>query len=280
LAAKIARQKSALLYLDIRDIFVDTIKDVLPPFVALTCKPLFSCLERFAINRADKVNLVSEGFSEYFKIRYPKQLFSYFSNGIDAEFQKITSVDFTKRKNPQTLLTVLYAGNVGEGQGLHAILPDLALKLRGRVVFKVIGDGGRRDALCKAIAELGVDNIVMHPPVTRSVLIDEYAKADILFLHLNDYDAFEKVLPSKIFEYAAMGKPIWAGVSGFAAKFIHAEVGNSAVFYPCDIGSALVALNGLDIKDSPRPEFLHKFSRARIMDSMAFDILSLSRKGV
>jgi len=31
--------------------------------------------------------------------------------------------------------------------------------------------------------------------------------ADVLFLHLNAYKAFEKVLPSKIFEYAATGRP-------------------------------------------------------------------------
>jgi glycosyltransferase involved in cell wall biosynthesis len=116
--------------------------------------------------------------------------------------------------------------------------------------------------------------------VTRDVLIEEYANADILFLHLNDYDAFEKVLPSKIFEYAAMGKPIWAGVSGFAAKFIDAEVSNSVVFYPCNVGSAMEALSRLDIKDNPRPEFLRKFSRARIMDAMASDILSIARKDI
>ena len=42
----------------------------------------------------------------------------------------------------------------------------------------------------------------------------------ILFIHLNAYPAFEKVLPSKIFEYAATGKPILAGVSGYSADFI------------------------------------------------------------
>lgn len=52
LGAWVARRKQALLYLDIRDIFVDTIKDVLPKHLALPIKPLFSLLERWAVNRA------------------------------------------------------------------------------------------------------------------------------------------------------------------------------------------------------------------------------------
>ena len=43
-------------------------------------------------------------------------------------------------------------------------------------------------------------------------LLNYYNQANILFLHLNSIKAFEKVLPSKIFEYAASNKPILAGV--------------------------------------------------------------------
>ena len=69
-------------------------------------------------------------------------------------------------------------------------------------------------------------------PVKRDELIEIYQSADVLFLHLNDFDAFKKVLPSKIFEYAATGKPIWAGVAGYAAEFITSKIENSAVFFP------------------------------------------------
>ena len=86
LGAWIAARKKALLYLDIRDIFVDTINDVLDKKIALFTKPIFSLLEWWAINKANKVNLVSKGFRGYFESRYPHQNFSYFTNGIDDEF--------------------------------------------------------------------------------------------------------------------------------------------------------------------------------------------------
>ena len=103
-------------------------------------------------------------------------------------------------------------------------------------------------------------------------LMREYQEADILFLHLNSYDAFKKVLPSKIFEYAALGKPILAGVSGYAADFLSQEVLNSAVFIPCDVNGAIKALDRLMIKTTNRDKFIAKYSRINIMNLLVQDI--------
>ncbi len=279
MAARVAKKKKAFLYLDIRDIFVDTVKDVLPRYLALAIKPIFSWLENWAVTRAYKVNLVSRGFECYFKKHYPRQQISFFTNGIDAEFLNPVGVSTQYSSKNANLVTVLYAGNLGEGQGLHAILPTLAKKLHGRVVFKVIGDGGRKEALRKALADAEVENVFLVPPVKRDALIQEYLKADVLFLHLNDYDAFKKVLPSKIFEYAAMGKPVWAGVSGYPAEFVVAEVTNAAVFKPCDVDGAVAVFQQLELKDTVRLDFVRKFSRANIMKAMATDIYTVAQKG-
>ena len=173
-------------------------------------------------------------------------------------------------------LTILYAGNLGEGQGLHAIVPALASALRGRARFRIIGDGGRREELLRAIAQAGAHNVQWEPPMPRAALIEAYRAADVLFLHLNDYEAFKKVLPSKLFEYAALGKPIWAGVAGYAAEFVHAEIDNAAVFPPCDSVQALRAFEQLDKRETPRPQFNQKYARRRIMRAMADEIRSLA----
>ena len=274
LGAWIASRKRIPLYLDIRDIFVDTIKDVLPKRSALLAKPLLGALERWAVTRAKKVNLVSRGFAGYFEHRYPRQKFSYFTNGIDDEFLSSQPEEQQKRKRTGPL-TVVYAGNIGEGQGLHAILPELGKRLEGRVTFRVIGDGGRKDHLRAGLDSAGVTNVVLLPPMPRDQLIEEYKQADVLFLHLNDYDAFKKVLPSKIFEYAAMGKPIWAGIPGYSAEYVRTEIGNAAVFQPCDSAAAERALANLVIRDEPRRAFVRKFARANICRDLAKDILSI-----
>lgn len=273
LGAWVARKKRIPLYLDIRDIFVDTIKDVLPKHLALLAKPVFSILERWTINSSSKVNLVSQGFAGYFSTRYPRQHFSYFTNGIDDEF--LSGSQILEKDEASAIPLVLYAGNLGEGQGLHSILPDLARRMQGRARFRVIGDGGRKEALKDALGKVGVGNVELLPPMKREQLIREYQAADVLFLHLNDYDAFRKVLPSKLFEYGAMGKPIWAGVSGYAAEFVRTELDNAAVFHPCDATEAIKVFDQLNFQQTDRSRFVTKFARKNIAESMASDIMEL-----
>lgn len=272
LGAWIAWRKKTPLYLDIRDIFVDTIKDVLRPSLAMVARPVFGVLERWTIRRAQRVNLVSGGFRDYFESRYPGMRFSYFTNGIDDEFLAVAPPRASDTK-PAHPLVAVYAGNLGEGQGLHLILPELAKRTLGTVHFRVFGDGGKRNQLLQAIECVGASNVEVCSPIPRERLIEEYARADILFLHLNNLEAFKKVLPSKVFEYGALGKPIWAGVPGFSADFIRSEINNAAVFPPCDAAAAVAALSALTIETRPRPGFVEKYSRAAICRSMAEDIL-------
>ena len=174
------------------------------------------------------------------------------------------------------MLNVVYAGNIGEGQGLHTIIPYLAQRFAGRLQFKLIGDGSRKQQLVSAIAAAGVKNVVVLPPVKRAELIHIYQGADILFLHLNDYEAFRKVLPSKVFEYGALGKPIWAGVAGYAEEFIKENLTNAAVFMPCDLNGAVESFEHLAMITQPRKDFVDKFARVEIMRKMAADIISVA----
>ncbi|WP_037007213.1 glycosyltransferase family 4 protein [Pseudomonas asplenii] len=273
LGAFISRKHKTPLYLDIRDIFVDTIKDVLPKKKAWLLKPMFSLVEGMTIRAAKKVNLVSAGFLPYFKSAYPEQHYSTFTNGIDDEFLK--AQPDSEKNSPQRIWEVVYAGNIGEGQGLHNIIPQLAKRFEGKLNFKLIGDGGRLDVLKESLQTAGCTNVTLLSPVKRNELIKVYQSADVLFLHLNDYDAFRKVLPSKLFEYAALGKPIWAGVSGYAADFISQNIDNAAVFSPCDVEAAVTTFDILKMVTAPRNSFVEHFSRGNIMNSMSKDVLSL-----
>ncbi|GMM69660.1 glycosyltransferase family 4 protein [Alteromonas sp. MTD1] len=273
LGAKVARQKKLPLYLDVRDIFVDTIKDVLSPKITWFVKPLLVLVERCTFAKADHINLVSEGFKPYFAARYPRPQYSYFTNGIDGEFLSDNRTYSFVEKTAEEPITVLYAGNIGEGQGLHTILPALAKLAGNRYKFKIIGDGGRKKNLEEAV--VGLQNVSLHPPVSRADLVSEYLNADVLFLHLNDYPAFRKVLPSKLFEYAAMGKPILAGVQGYASQFIVQNLNNTQVFFPNDAHNGLKALSSLQLEHTDRKDFVIRFARQNIMNDMAKSIAQL-----
>jgi glycosyltransferase involved in cell wall biosynthesis len=277
LGSRIAKNKKIPLYLDIRDIFLDTVKDIISPIVLLPLSPLLSFFEKSSFGKANKINLVSKGFLNYFNSRYPNMSYSFYTNGIDKEF---LGFDFheIKEKSLNRKITVTYAGNIGEGQGLHKILPNLAIHLQDNVHFKIIGDGGKRSDIEEIISKKNIKNIELIAPMSRDGLKQEYKKSDLLFLHLNDYDAFKKVLPSKLFEYAATSKPIWAGLSGYSAEFCLSEIENCSVFKPSDYKNALLKFNCIDFHHTPRHQFIKKYKRENIMENMANDVMTTISK--
>ncbi len=268
LGALVARKTKAKLYLDIRDIFTDTLKDVLKNRLLRLLILVFLQVEKFTIRYANRVNLVSQGFLGYFKIVAENQNFSFFPNGIDSEF-----LDYDFRKpDPTSKEIILYAGNIGEGQGLEKIVPGCAQALSD-CEFWIVGDGGARLKLVSALQQQNVSNVRLLDPVGRVDLLRLYSQCDYLFLHLNDYSAFEKVLPSKVFEYASTGKPVIAGVSGYARDFIKNNVKRSAVFDPCSVDGFIQALKTLPKTMVQRNEFIEKYQRQNIARKMAEELL-------
>ncbi len=268
LAAQIARRQHSTLSLDIRDLFRESILDVLTnrPLKRLL-DPVLSAVERYTFGRAQHINLVSAGFQPYFK-HYPQADYSFFTNGIDDEFLDAFHLT-SDSQHPNPFRTILYAGNIGEGQGLHTIIPQAARLLGMNYRFVIIGDGGARHKLETAVAAEGVTNVEWHPPVSRHELLDAYAQADYLFVHLNDLDAFKRVLPSKLFEYGATDKPILAGVSGYAAQFVRSHLNNTLLFTPGNATKLVRLINQTPYYRQARPHFVQQFQRRTIMADMA-----------
>jgi len=275
LGSEVARRCGALLYLDIRDIFPDTLADVFAGKPQRIVLPFLRVLERRMVRRADRINLVSDGFVDYFRRIRDDLDYRLLPNGIDDVFLE---AEFAGSQTVKQRKQILYAGNIGEGQGLHRVLPEAAKKSGPGYEFLVVGDGGARPQLERELALRGVDNVRIMDPVSRDRLIELYAEADILFLHLNDYPAFHKVLPSKIFEYAATGKPILAGAGGYARRFIQEQVANAALFDPCDPHELVAALGRLEPGPTPRAEFVKKFARRSIICRLADDIIALAER--
>ena len=193
---------------------------------------------------------------------------------MDSDFLKPLAYPEHQVKEAEPL-RVVYAGNIGDGQGLHSIVPALAEQLQGKAKFQIIGDGRLSGALREAITVRNLDNVELLPPLPRQQIKVFYEQADVLFLHLNDLVAFKRVLPSKLFEYAASGKPIWAGVAGYAAEFVAKELPNASVFPPCDVSRALQCLKQLSLASVDRSAFVERYARERIMQAMAQEIVAM-----
>ena len=174
-----ARRQCIPLFLDIRDLFRETILEMLDkrrrgrfggmlPLIRWGLQPALRAVERYTFGYAAHINLVSKGFQSYFGA-FPGAKYSYFTNGIDDEFMNLPTRPAGDDSGPRILL---YAGNVGEGQGLHHIIPQAARQLGDGYRFVVIGDGGAKAQLEAAIRRAGVNNVELRPPRGSARAID------------------------------------------------------------------------------------------------------------
>jgi len=270
-------------YVDLRDIFSETISNLYSrksKLIGAVLKYIFQFLEKNVLSNAQCVNVISESFKDYYEeIGLDTSLWTFYPNGIDKDFKLKSNVKSDKRD----FKTILYAGNLGEGQAIEDIVPKLAVILGNRYQFKIIGDGGRRKALEKKIMKENIANILLLDPVSRSLLINEYEDSDILFLHLNDIPAFERVLPSKLFEYAVQYKPIIGGLAGYSRDFVSNEIPHMRVFDPLDFEECAALIresDSINIDSDSIKKFYKKYNREVIMGEYTESILSHQRYSI
>tara|TARA_X000000368_G_scaffold419087_1_gene422279 strand:- start:8353 stop:9534 length:1182 start_codon:yes stop_codon:yes gene_type:complete len=273
LGSVISKKNTIPLYVDIRDLFVDTINDLFSKRIVWIVNPFLKNVEKKTFKRADTINLVSSGFNNYVSRFESSAKISNFTNGIDNIFLdfKPQEFNFINKK-----LQISYIGNIGGGQALEKIIPKAALKHAEYIEFKIVGDGNAKEALKQQIKKYNIKNVIIEEPIDRSSLLEIYMNSDVLFLHLDGVEAFKKVLPSKLFEYAATNKPIIAGVNGYAKEFIDKNIDNAYVFNPCDVEGFNKVIEKLRMSSFKidRNQFCTKFSRSEIMKKMSIDILN------
>lgn len=265
-------------FIDLRDIFSETISDIVNQksrVIGSFCRVIFFFLEKQMLTRAIGVNIVSEGFVEYFKEGgIDTSQWTFFPNGVDDEFINFPLVNQTNNK----ILKIVYAGNIGAGQGLEKVIPLIAEGLGQKYIFRIIGDGGSIHLLRNELKRRNISNVELILPVPRKDLIRYYKDADFLFLHLNNIPAFERVLPSKLFEYAAIGKPIIAGLSGYSAEFVNHNIPYASIFKPLDTKSAvkyIKSLSSYQISEEYVRNFVKLYSREEIMNQMSDHLIKI-----
>tara|TARA_Y100001954_G_C15824055_1_gene611406 strand:+ start:5096 stop:6304 length:1209 start_codon:yes stop_codon:yes gene_type:complete len=272
-------QNSPYLYLDIRDIFFETITDVFDKNIVLTniLKLVIPPIEYYTFKNSDHINLVSPGFKDYFnKFKFQKNLnFSFFTNGIDDEFLK-TKENSRSKKNIDSV-KIIYAGNIGSSQCLDKTLPKIAKNLGDNYKFCIYGDGARKNKLLDEIEFYKLKNISINNPIAREELIIEYENSDILFMQVDDKLAFKRVIPSKLFEYSSFNKPILALIDGYCKTFIEENLSHSYVVGQKNFTDVVKVIKKMDLqkiqKSINRDNFKKKYSRKNINKLMAKSIL-------
>jgi glycosyltransferase involved in cell wall biosynthesis len=146
----------------------------------------------------------------------------FISNGINLNI-------FSPRAKNRPLLEKLklenkfivgYMGTHGMAHKLDFILDCISEIKDDTIQFLFIGEGAKKDDLLKQALEHRLKNITFVNNVPRSEVPDYLSLFDIGLINLRKSEAFEKVIPSKIFELAAMRVPMLVGVKGESQKLL------------------------------------------------------------
>ena len=206
----------------------------------------------FIYSGVTKIVVLSPGFKDLLIDRgVPENKIEIIYNWADEDVLRTKTGE-----RPQDMVSiegfkVLFAGNVGQAQGLDVVL-DAALLLKDDVPnihFLVLGRGLKLDDLKRREKELNLGNVHFFPAVGMEKVGSFLGFADALLIHLNSDPLFEITIPGKTQAYMAVGKPIIMGVSGDASNLVsRADCG--VCFEPEDSVALAEAAKGLMLLDS------------------------------
>src|SRR5205085_7652336 len=114
---------------------------------------------------------------------------------------------------------LMYVGTHGMAHGLHHVLEAAeALRDEPDKLFVFVGEGAEKDNLKRMAAERRLTNVqfIDQQPKARVPLFD--AACGLGLVTLRDAPLFQEVLPSKIFEYLGMERPLLLSVGGEARQ--------------------------------------------------------------
>jgi glycosyltransferase involved in cell wall biosynthesis len=172
---------------------------------------------------------------------------------------------------------VSYVGTHGMAHGLDAVL-DVAKRLKPRddLRFLFVGEGAERARLQARVENERISNAVLLGVLPRDQMNEIYATTDLCLVTLRKAGLFTMVIPSKIFEIAAMARPILLSVDGEARAIVEASGGG--VFTPPEDVERMASAIASFADDRARGVAMGE--RGRVFVSREFDRDALARRYV
>jgi colanic acid biosynthesis glycosyl transferase WcaI len=175
-------------------------------------------LEKWVYGLADRIAVISDGFARNLRAKgVPERTLAVLPNWVDTGFLKPGPKDnpVSRRLGLGGKFVVMYSGTISISSSLaleRALEAAKFLAADGDIVFVIVGEGLKKDALKEKAAALGLTNAVFLPFVPYGDLPDLLASGDVLLVPL-DKDKSALSVPSKLYTFMAAGRPI-LGLAG------------------------------------------------------------------
>ena len=220
---------------EVRDLWPESILAVEAMRENLVVRGLRS-LAGHLYRHADRIVTVGEGYRRKIRELYgidPHRMEVVY-NGIDRDLFVPGPRDGEVRRQYGwgDRFVVMYLGAHGMAHALHKVL-EAARRLSGHreILFVFVGEGAEKERLESQAAGWGLRNVQFIPQQPKGRVPLFYDACDLGLVTLRATPLFQEVLPSKIFEYLGMERPIRVGVEGEARRRV-AACGGGAIRSP------------------------------------------------
>lgn len=212
--------------LEVRDIWPESILAV----GAMKGRPVMirflERLEKSLYRTATHIVTVGNGYKQRLLDRgVPVEKLSVLMNGVDKEVFSPRQPDMSLKKELglDDKFVCSYIGTVGMACGLDVVLraaKSLTESGRNDIRFLIVGDGAVREELEASSKQQNISTVVFVGRQPKEKMAAYYSISDTCLIHLKRMELFATVMPSKLFEVAAMARPLINGVAGDAAEFV------------------------------------------------------------
>lgn len=207
---------------ELRDLWPESIKSV----GAMSGDKIIHLLEKielFLYRKAKMVIAVTEAFKRNLvSRRIEGQKIRVVTNGSNFDLFK------PREKDPDLLeklslngkFVIGYIGTHGMAHGLEFIVDAIRDVTDYNLHLLFIGDGAKKREVMRRAEMIGLKNMTFLDPVAKEEVPRYLSIIDVMLVPLKKSETFKTVIPSKIFEAAAMQKPILLGVEGQAQEIV------------------------------------------------------------
>ncbi|PJC62103.1 MAG: glycosyltransferase WbuB [Flavobacteriales bacterium CG_4_9_14_0_2_um_filter_32_27] len=245
----LCKNKNAKLIFNVSDLWPESAEKL-----GLVTNKLFlnlaTILEVFLYKKSVLITGQTQGIVKNISTRFPNKKVYWLPNGVDLSFYNPDKIESNWRGEngfKENDLLLLYAGIIGYAQGLDILLNAAKRTVNyPEIKYLLLGSGPEKERLMKLKEALKLEQVYFLDVVTKSAMPKIVKAIDIALIPLKKLDLFLGAIPSKIFENAAMKKPLLLGVDG-EAKELFINQGKTGLFFEpendVDLAEKIIYLN-------------------------------------
>ncbi len=259
--------------LEVRDLWPDSItasgmgRDGSMPIKVIRAVAGFlyrSCAHIVVVTPAFREDLVS-------KWAMPSEKISIVENGVETDlFSPHDGRDTGKSAlGIQGRFVVSYIGTLGLAHGLSTVLQGAA-ELQAaspEIVFLFVGEGADKERMVSLARDKGLSNVLFLPQQPREKIPSIIRASDICLVPLRKAEVFKTVIPTKMLEFMACGRPVILGVDGQARRVL--EGAQAGVFVEPENQAALAQAIRHLYQDSALRQILGRNGRNYIIEHLS-----------